>query len=87
MLFRSDYPVEPEIAQEFDNMGPQPMDEEPDVEEQPFLMKKKVKEDKASKNSRKENEGAPRGRPRQKKVVLREGTHSNHRLYAFIPHT
>ena len=82
-----DYPMEPEIAQEFDDMGPQPMDEEPDVVEQPFLMKKKVKEDKASKNSRKENEGAPRGRPRQKKVVLREGTHPNHRLYAFISHT
>lgn len=70
--------MEPEIAQGFDDMGPVPMDENADVEEQPIMIKKKVKEDKASRNSRKENEGVPRGRPRQKKVVLREGTHPNH---------
>lgn len=78
--------MEPEIAQGFNDLDEQPMDEDPQEEEEapPPKKGKKGREEKASKNSGKENDGAPRGRPRQKKVVLREGTHSKHRLYASI---
>ncbi|RDX46946.1 hypothetical protein OH76DRAFT_1442600 [Lentinus brumalis] len=68
--------MEPEIAQGFDDLDEQPMDEDPQEEEEapPPKKGKKGREEKASKNSGKENDGAPRGRPRQKKVVLREAT-------------
>ncbi|KAI0723819.1 Mif2/CENP-C like-domain-containing protein [Cerioporus squamosus] len=77
MVYQDDeQEMEPEIAQGFDNLDQQPMDEEPPEEEEapPPKKGKRGREEKASKNSRKENDGAPRGRQRQKKVVLREAT-------------
>ncbi|KAI0748437.1 Mif2/CENP-C like-domain-containing protein [Daedaleopsis nitida] len=64
--------MEPEIAQGFDDIDHEPMEED---EEPPQPKgKKKGKDDKAPKNSRKENDGVPRGRPRAKREVLREAS-------------
>ena len=70
--------IEPEIAQGLDDIEPDsiPEEDEPVDEEPPSPPKKKSKEKKAAKNSRKENDGVPRGRSRAKKEVLREGPFS-----------
>lgn len=62
--------MEPDIAQGLDGIEEEPMDmeDEPVEEEVP-----PPKKSKASKNSRKENDGAPRGRSTARKTVLREG--------------
>ena len=75
--------MEPEIAQGLYDIEEEPMEEEPaEEEDEPVQKKGKKGKEKASKNSRKENEGAPRGRPRTKKEPLREGMFAPLFLYA-----
>lgn len=74
MVYENQYEeMEPDIAQGLNDVEEEPIEEEADQPAPVQRKGKKGKEDKASKNSRKENDGAPRGRPRGKKVVLREG--------------
>ena len=68
---RQDEYIEPEISHALDDVEMEPISEE-DVGEEPPPQKVRDMA-KAAKNKRKENEGAPRGRPRKKKEVLREG--------------
>lgn len=80
--------IEPEIAQGLDDVELDPIPEEdgPMDAEPPSPPKKKSKENKAAKNSRKENDGVPRGRSRAKKEVLREGAFSLHLIICLISH-
>ncbi len=72
--------MEPEIAQGFDDINQEPVDEPVDeeepVQEEPRGKKgkKRGREEKAASTKRKENAGATRGRPRAQKEVLRDGT-------------
>lgn len=76
--------VEHEIAQGLNDAELEPIPEEDEPVEEQLPPPKKGKKGRAAKNSRKENEGVPRGRPRTKKDVLREGMSVLSSLYALF---